>query len=148
MNFRNELINFPAKSNAMVKDTAFLGVLLSDHLKPDFSPLIIKSKDRLYHEIKEVCGLQKITEEHLSQVFISIALILGDGLYNFIKVLSFTIRSFHGRLKRKDPQNRLLIIIGVILLVSSSCLVAVLPRPLRPFYTRAKRGISASSPPV
>ncbi|XP_058070613.1 uncharacterized protein LOC131219476 isoform X2 [Magnolia sinica] len=125
MNFRNELINFPAKSNAMVKDTAFLGVLLSDHLKPDFSPLIIKSK-----------------------VFISIALILGDGLYNFIKVLSFTIRSFHGRLKRKDPQNRLLIIIGVILLVSSSCLVAVLPRPLRPFYTRAKRGISASSPPV
>ncbi|XP_058086071.1 metal-nicotianamine transporter YSL2-like isoform X2 [Magnolia sinica] len=36
------------------------------------------------------------------KVFIAIALILGDGLYNFIKVLSFTIRSFHARLKRKD----------------------------------------------
>ncbi|XP_058073925.1 ent-kaurene oxidase, chloroplastic isoform X2 [Magnolia sinica] len=27
-----------------------------------------KNQDRLYHEIKEVCGLQKITEEHLSQL--------------------------------------------------------------------------------
>ncbi|GAB4858589.1 Metal-nicotianamine transporter ysl3 [Ancistrocladus abbreviatus] len=36
------------------------------------------------------------------KVFISIALILGDGLYNFIKILFFTIRSFRARLKDKS----------------------------------------------
>ncbi|XP_058113360.1 uncharacterized protein LOC131256510 [Magnolia sinica] len=30
------------KLNAMVKDTAFLGASLSDHLKPDFNPFIMK----------------------------------------------------------------------------------------------------------
>ncbi|KAL6004393.1 Metal-nicotianamine transporter ysl3 [Asimina triloba] len=44
------------------------------------------------------------------KVFVSIALILGDGLYNFTKVLAFTIRSFHARLKQgigrvSDGQN-------------------------------------------
>ena len=33
------------------------------------------------------------------QVFISIALILGDGLYNFLKILYFTARSMHARAK-------------------------------------------------
>ncbi|XP_058112182.1 uncharacterized protein LOC131255471 [Magnolia sinica] len=32
------------KPNAMVKDTTFLGASLFDHLKPDFNPLIMKSK--------------------------------------------------------------------------------------------------------
>lgn len=31
------------------------------------------------------------------KVFISIALILGDGIYNFLKVLAFTARSMHSR---------------------------------------------------
>ncbi|KNA07121.1 hypothetical protein SOVF_174820 isoform A [Spinacia oleracea] len=35
------------------------------------------------------------------KVFISIALILGDGLYNFFKTLFFIIRSIHDRLKDK-----------------------------------------------
>ncbi|XP_058103699.1 uncharacterized protein LOC131247413 isoform X2 [Magnolia sinica] len=30
------------KPNAMVKDTTFLGASLSDHLKPDFNPFIMK----------------------------------------------------------------------------------------------------------
>lgn len=44
------------------------------------------------------------------KVFISIALILGDGLYNFLKILFFTIRSIHDRLKDKNlnscPDNQ------------------------------------------
>ncbi|XP_047311067.1 metal-nicotianamine transporter YSL3-like [Impatiens glandulifera] len=35
------------------------------------------------------------------KVFISIALILGDGLYNFIKILFFTCRSIYGQLKKR-----------------------------------------------
>ncbi|KAM7525936.1 hypothetical protein LguiA_015838 [Lonicera macranthoides] len=46
--------------------------------------------------------------------FISIALILGDGLYNLIKILYFTSANVHGRLKHKninsaaDSQNKTL----------------------------------------
>uniref|UniRef100_A0A7C9EQ94 Uncharacterized protein n=1 Tax=Opuntia streptacantha TaxID=393608 RepID=A0A7C9EQ94_OPUST len=44
------------------------------------------------------------------KVFISIALILGDGLYNFLKILLFIIRSLHERLKEKNlsthPENK------------------------------------------
>ncbi|CAI0441824.1 unnamed protein product, partial [Linum tenue] len=35
------------------------------------------------------------------KVFLSVALILGDGIYNFIKIMSFTIINIHGRLKNK-----------------------------------------------
>lgn len=34
----------------------------------------------------------------------SIALILGDGLYNFLKILFFTIRSISIRLNNKEPK--------------------------------------------
>ncbi|KAA8525721.1 hypothetical protein F0562_007576 [Nyssa sinensis] len=36
------------------------------------------------------------------KVFISIALILGDGLYNFVKVLSIALINIYGRLKHKN----------------------------------------------
>ncbi|XP_047312087.1 metal-nicotianamine transporter YSL3-like [Impatiens glandulifera] len=36
------------------------------------------------------------------KVFISISLILGDGLYNFIKILFFTGRSMCGKLKKRN----------------------------------------------
>ncbi|XP_061358195.1 metal-nicotianamine transporter YSL3 isoform X3 [Gastrolobium bilobum] len=41
------------------------------------------------------------------KVFISIALILGDGLYNFVKVLYFTSTNIHATMKRKNliPDN-------------------------------------------
>ncbi|XP_077234240.1 putative metal-nicotianamine transporter YSL9 isoform X2 [Tasmannia lanceolata] len=39
------------------------------------------------------------------KVFISIALILGDGLYNFVKIIYFTIRSIHVRMKQKDHKT-------------------------------------------
>ncbi|KAJ9706331.1 hypothetical protein PVL29_001716 [Vitis rotundifolia] len=35
------------------------------------------------------------------KVFISVSLILGDGLYNFVKVAYFSITSIYGRLKRQ-----------------------------------------------
>lgn len=36
------------------------------------------------------------------QVFISIALILGDGLYNFLKILAITAKNITDRLKHKN----------------------------------------------
>ncbi|KAG8390441.1 hypothetical protein BUALT_Bualt01G0083700 [Buddleja alternifolia] len=36
------------------------------------------------------------------KVFVSIALILGDGLYNFLKTLFFTVRSMHDAFNKKD----------------------------------------------
>ncbi|XP_052179008.1 metal-nicotianamine transporter YSL3-like isoform X1 [Diospyros lotus] len=39
------------------------------------------------------------------KVFISIALILGDGLYNFLKILYFTGQAMYGRVKKKNPET-------------------------------------------
>ncbi|XVE64613.1 hypothetical protein DITRI_Ditri07aG0114700 [Diplodiscus trichospermus] len=36
------------------------------------------------------------------KVFVSVSLILGDGLYNFLKILSVTLTNIHGRLKKKN----------------------------------------------
>ncbi|WCJ26632.1 YELLOW STRIPE like 1 [Euphorbia peplus] len=36
------------------------------------------------------------------KVFLSVALILGDGLYNFIKIMSFTMFNIHKRIKDKN----------------------------------------------
>uniref|UniRef100_A0A5B7AFN1 Putative YELLOW STRIPE like 3 isoform 2 n=1 Tax=Davidia involucrata TaxID=16924 RepID=A0A5B7AFN1_DAVIN len=40
------------------------------------------------------------------KVFIAIALILGDGLYNFLKILYFTSRSMYTRLKKKKKNPK------------------------------------------
>lgn len=39
------------------------------------------------------------------QVFVSIALILGDGLYNFLKILVFTGRSIYTALNKKNSRT-------------------------------------------
>ncbi|GLT41521.1 hypothetical protein SLA2020_155780 [Shorea laevis] len=39
------------------------------------------------------------------KVFISIALILGDGLYNFLKILFSTAKSIHDRMKNNGPKT-------------------------------------------
>ncbi|KAK9274934.1 hypothetical protein L1049_022190 [Liquidambar formosana] len=36
------------------------------------------------------------------KVFVAVAIILGDGLYNFIKVLCYTIINVHGRMRQKN----------------------------------------------
>ena len=40
-----------------------------------------------------------------SSYIFSIALILGDGLYNFVKVLYFTATNIHATVKRKNPET-------------------------------------------
>lgn len=45
-----------------------------------------------------ICGTASL------QVFISISLILGDGLYNFLKVFFFTSRSIHNRVSNKNSK--------------------------------------------
>ncbi|KAK4762285.1 hypothetical protein SAY87_030169 [Trapa incisa] len=44
------------------------------------------------------------------KVFISISLLMGDGLYNFVKILFFTIRSIYSQMNNKDrrtfPENQ------------------------------------------
>ncbi|KAI8005630.1 Metal-nicotianamine transporter YSL1, partial [Camellia lanceoleosa] len=39
------------------------------------------------------------------KVFLSIALLLGDGIYNFIKVICITFLSIHGKLKQKNLKS-------------------------------------------
>ncbi|GAB2300809.1 Metal-nicotianamine transporter ysl1 [Dionaea muscipula] len=53
---------------------------------------------------------QNLPEESMKslngyKVFLSISLIFGDGLYNFVKVLWFTIASIHSRMKHNDPNT-------------------------------------------
>jgi hypothetical protein len=40
------------------------------------------------------------------QAFLCIALIMGDGLYHFFKVLGVTVKSLHERLNWKCASNR------------------------------------------
>uniref|UniRef100_A0A2P2PMY8 Oligopeptide transporter n=1 Tax=Rhizophora mucronata TaxID=61149 RepID=A0A2P2PMY8_RHIMU len=39
------------------------------------------------------------------KVFISVALILGDGLYNFIKIMSLTLINIHGKIRKKNHNS-------------------------------------------
>ncbi|KAG9452610.1 hypothetical protein H6P81_005514 [Aristolochia fimbriata] len=60
----------------------------------------------LIHGLKGDWYPQNLSESSMRslqgyKVFISIALILGDGLYNFVKILAITIRSVHLRVQGK-----------------------------------------------
>ncbi|GAB2209922.1 hypothetical protein Droror1_Dr00027150, partial [Drosera rotundifolia] len=53
---------------------------------------------------------QNLPEESMKslngyKVFLSISLIFRDGLYNFVKVLWFTMASLHGRMKQKNSET-------------------------------------------
>ncbi|KAK6155529.1 hypothetical protein DH2020_009777 [Rehmannia glutinosa] len=62
-------------------------------------PLISEKKgDWFPHNIKE----SSMKSMNGYKVFISIALILGDGLYNFVKTLLFTFRNMHSAYKKKN----------------------------------------------
>ncbi|XP_022762074.1 metal-nicotianamine transporter YSL1-like isoform X2 [Durio zibethinus] len=62
-------------------------------------PLINRLKGDWFSE-----DLQEISMKSLYgyKVFVSVALILGDGLYNFLKIFCFTLINIHGRLKNKN----------------------------------------------
>ncbi|KAI7738137.1 hypothetical protein M8C21_014546, partial [Ambrosia artemisiifolia] len=62
-------------------------------------PLIEKQKGEWFPSNVPESSMESINGY---KVFISIALLLGDGLYNFIKILYFTYASIYGKLKREN----------------------------------------------
>ncbi|XP_024963879.1 metal-nicotianamine transporter YSL3-like isoform X2 [Cynara cardunculus var. scolymus] len=62
-------------------------------------PLIEKQKGEWFPSNVPASSMESLNGY---KVFISIALLLGDGLYNFIKILYFTYASIYGRLKREN----------------------------------------------
>ncbi|CAN0840847.1 Metal-nicotianamine transporter YSL1 [Linum grandiflorum] len=65
-------------------------------------PLIDDLKGKWFESNLEESSMKSL---YGYKVFLSVALILGDGLYNFIKVMSFTIINIHGRLKNKKLKS-------------------------------------------
>jgi hypothetical protein len=49
--------------------------------------------------------LQNIFTLFLVQSFLCVALIMGDGLYQFIKITAITVKSLHERSKRKNTEK-------------------------------------------
>ncbi|KAK9145734.1 hypothetical protein Sjap_005637 [Stephania japonica] len=67
-------------------------------------PLIQQQKGDWYSSDLKESSMKSLTGY---KVFISIALILGDGLYNFLKILFYTTKNIHDRLKEKSPNAAL-----------------------------------------
>ncbi|MBA0707474.1 hypothetical protein Golax_019518 [Gossypium laxum] len=65
-------------------------------------PLINRLKGQWFSEDLQESSMRSL---YGYKVFVSVALILGDGLYNFLKILSFTLINIRGRLKDKS-RNR------------------------------------------
>ena len=61
------------------------------------SEKVLKNRNNLVVEVTYHCCLIIVL-----QVFLSIAMILGDGLYNFVKVLGLTIRGFIKQYKKME----------------------------------------------
>ncbi|KAK9931618.1 hypothetical protein M0R45_018890 [Rubus argutus] len=83
----------------MVNISVLLGGIISYGL---MWPLILNRRGDWYREelsLKSMNGLQAY------KIFIAIAMILGDGLYNFFKVLSRTLSALYVQLRHKDVNN-------------------------------------------
>ncbi|KAK9925646.1 hypothetical protein M0R45_022917 [Rubus argutus] len=83
----------------IVNISVLLGGILSWGL---MWPLILKKRGDWY---SADLGLQSMNGLQAYKVFIAIAIILGDGLYNFCKVLSRTLSALYVQLRRKDVNN-------------------------------------------
>ncbi|XVF51226.1 hypothetical protein PTKIN_Ptkin04bG0167500 [Pterospermum kingtungense] len=71
-------------------------------------PLINRLKGDWFFEDLQESSMKSL---YGYKVFVSVAMILSDGLYNFLKILCFTLINIHGRLKNKsqntaDEDNR------------------------------------------
>lgn len=62
-------------------------------------PLISELKGKWYNSDLPESSMKSLQGY---KVFISIALILGDGLYNFLKILAFIVRSMNARSRKKS----------------------------------------------
>ncbi|XP_020263623.1 probable metal-nicotianamine transporter YSL9 isoform X2 [Asparagus officinalis] len=83
----------------LVNLSLLLGAILSWGM---MWPLISELKGTWYPESLPESSMRSLQGY---KVFISIALILGDGLYNFLKVLAFTARSIHSRSRCRNLQK-------------------------------------------
>lgn len=80
----------------LVNLSLLLGAVLSHGI---MWPLISRLKGQWFSESLKESDMKSL---YGYKVFISVALILGDGIYNFIKILACTIISMHRRFKNKD----------------------------------------------
>ncbi|KAJ8536904.1 hypothetical protein K7X08_035305 [Anisodus acutangulus] len=65
-------------------------------------PLITEHKGAWFPATLPESSMKSLTGY---KVFISIALLLGDGLYNFVRTLYFTLRSIYVTMKKKRPES-------------------------------------------
>ncbi|XP_022739050.1 metal-nicotianamine transporter YSL1-like [Durio zibethinus] len=65
-------------------------------------PLINRLKGEWFSEDLQESSMKSL---YGYKVFVSVALILGDGLYNFLKILCFTLINIYGRLKNKNQNT-------------------------------------------
>ncbi|KAF3434198.1 hypothetical protein FNV43_RR25301 [Rhamnella rubrinervis] len=80
----------------LVNLSLLLGAVLSYGL---MWPLIGRLKGQWFSESLEESDMKSL---YGYKVFLSVALILGDGLYNFIKILASTLKNIHDRMKNKN----------------------------------------------
>lgn len=83
----------------LVNLSLLLGAVLSWAL---MWPLISKRKGEWFPKNIPESSMKSLSGY---KVFVPIALILGDGIYNFIKILCLTIITMHGRLKKQNLQT-------------------------------------------
>ncbi|KAG2652730.1 iron-phytosiderophore transporter yellow stripe 1 [Panicum virgatum] len=84
----------------LVNISTLLGAILSWGM---LWPLISKQKGEWYPANVPESSMKSL---YGYKAFLCIALIMGDGLYHFFKVLGVTARSLHERLTRKRASNR------------------------------------------
>ncbi|XAR71599.1 hypothetical protein NMG60_11017952 [Bertholletia excelsa] len=65
-------------------------------------PLISDKKGDWFPETLQESSMKSLNGY---KVFVSIALLLGDGLYNFLKILLFTCQSMYGKMKKRNPRT-------------------------------------------
>lgn len=80
----------------LVNLSLLLGAVLSYGI---MWPLIDRLKGHWFSESLKESDMKSL---YGYKVFLSVALILGDGLYNFLKILSVTVINIYGRIKTKN----------------------------------------------
>ncbi|KAH7550071.1 hypothetical protein JRO89_XS13G0130100 [Xanthoceras sorbifolium] len=80
----------------LVNLSLLLGAVLSYGI---MWPLINRLKGNWFLESLQESDMKSL---YGYKVFLSVALILGDGLYNFLKIVSVTVINIHGRIKNKN----------------------------------------------
>ncbi|KAK7356808.1 hypothetical protein VNO80_16086 [Phaseolus coccineus] len=83
----------------LVNVSLLLGAVLSYGL---MYPLVDKRRGEWFPDNLEESNMKGL---YGYKVFLSIALILGDGIYNFTKILICTVLSVHNRIKSKNKKN-------------------------------------------